>query len=806
MSPGRIAAFVLCITYFATPCLAKRPNVLLITVDCLRPDHLSAFGYRRETSPALDRFAQDGVLFQNAVSSSSWTSPGLISVLTGLWAPTHGVDGRGKRLNPETPTMATLLKSAGYAVPDILFLSSIPNFQNLGLSRSYPEREEYLQKGDEVLFRALEFYRDSTFFLFYHYRNLHLPFNPTPPFDRMFTPEGYDKKDFARSRVDVIRTQVTIPVGSVNFSQRDREWIVGLYDGQIREMDETFFGPLYAHLKRLGIYDSTLVIVTADHGEELMDHGFVGHPSTSFKGSAFDEVLRIPLVMTCPSLLRSGRRVQTQVQNVDILPTVLDLLDLSVPGTVQGRSLLPLVRGEETPEGFAFTETTPGGYQATPEMMKTRIRALRSSRWKLIHTHGPEENRYDLYDLERDPGEKQDVSAAHPETVNAMRERLHEWVLSSERLPLEREALSASAKPDALPEPIQVLQPADGDTIRYTDSEGKISVVWAGPSDLVYDIEYRVGEGAYHLEGDMQVEGTQGEYGPYTVEMWDLLTLYNPWSFRVTLNGASASPWITFRLIPTKPGVHPGLLRQVNTWVATWWVEIGLLLGGILSGSAQLTILCLSASVVDLVSIVLVGAILIGLSRPLLIRLGRDRLIRWGLVLAYTAFVYGTLAILPEVWEVLWASTQGRIDYLGVILMLLVGLVFFGSLALRCRKPLPFLSAVPLAAAYTLLLLGLGDSPAERLHLAEYGLLSFLVLSALKIDLPLRRAYVLGWIIAVVLGSIDEGIQWTLPNRVFEWRDIGLNALSSGLGMAVIAIYQSAGRKAVDRGSSQVVS
>ena len=415
----RGAIWSLCLVLLGVVCArsavaAVRPNVLLITVDTCRPDHLGAYGYDRETSPWLDRLAGEGVLFRNAVSSSSWTTPGLMSVLTGLWAPTHGVDVRGKSLRPGTPTMATLLREEGYAAPDILYLSSLPNFQNLGFTRSYPDREQYLPNGDEVLFRALEAYRDSTFFLYYHYRNLHLPFNPAPPYDRMFTPEGFDRSGFVRSRVDVVRRNVTVPVGSLSLGDADRPWIVGLYDGQIREMDDTFFRPLHETLGRLGLRESTLVIVTADHGEELMDHGFIGHPSTSFKGSAYDEILRVPLIMTCPSLLPAGRAVALQARSVDVLPTVLDLVGAPTPGSLPGRSLVPAVRGETVEELPAYTETTPGGYQATPEMLRTRIRAMRTPKWKLVHTHGPGVDDYDLYDLVRDPTERRDAARTHP--------------------------------------------------------------------------------------------------------------------------------------------------------------------------------------------------------------------------------------------------------------------------------------------------------------------------------------------------------------------------------------------------------
>ena len=787
----RTLGALLCLVVFPYVAAAARPNVLLITVDTFRPDHLGAYGYARETSPALDRFAAEGVLFRNAISSSSWTSPGLLSTLTGLWAPTYGVDVRGKRIPSGTPTMATLLREVGYAAPDILYLSSIPNLQNLGLTPSYADRDKYLPNGDEVLFRALEAYQDSTFFLYYHYRNLHLPYNPSPPYDRMFTPKGFDRSGFVRDRVEVVRRNVTIPVGSVTLVPEDREWIVGLYDGQVREMDETFFRPLYEKLVQLGLYEKTLVIVTADHGEELMDHGFIGHTSTSFSGSAFDELLKIPLVMTCPSLLPATRRLDMQVRSVDILPTVLDLVGVAIPETLPGRSLMPMIRGEAVQELPAFTEAAPGGYQATPEMLKTRVRTMRTSRWKLIHTHGPGVDRYVLYDLERDPEERQDVSGTHPEVVDRMRRDLHRWVLASQP------ATAASPRPGdgsriALSEPIRVLFPASGDTFRYADVGKTVSVRWTGPEDVAYTIEYRVGEGDYHLEGVMPVQGNTAHYGPYTEEMWNMLALYNPWMFRVTADGTpeASSSWVTFMVLPTEAGRAPGRWAALRVGMVFAWGEAGLLMGGIGTGLVALLQVAGGVAPVDVISAGLMLAILAGLLRPYLERMGARRVRLWGGVLLYTGFIYATLAVMPDVWRALWGYTQGRIDYIGTTVTVAAGAALILYLVLTCRRWLPFMIVPPLAGAYAWLLMNLGRSPAERLHLAEYGLLSFLIFSALRIDIPGRSAYFWGWVIASGLGGMDELMQWLLPSRVFEWKDVGLNAMSCGLGMAVIALLK----------------
>ena len=791
---------ILC-TALASPgdlCAAGRPNVLLITIDACRPANLGAYGYDRDTSPALDALSRDGVVLEQAISSSSWTTPGLLSVLTGLWAPTHGVDVRGRSLRAGTATLASLLRKAGYAAPDILYLSSLPNFRNLGLTASYTDRDRYLPDGDQVLFKALEAYQDSTFFLYYHYRNVHLPFNPSPPYDRMFTPDNYDRSGLISDKVAVIKRDVTIPVGSVLFGPEDQEWITGLYDGQIREMDDTFFGPLVATLKRLGLYDSTLVIVTADHGEELLDHGFVGHPSTSFKGSAYDELLRIPLIMVCPSLLPASHRVATQVQNVDIMPTVLDLLDLAQEPTAQGRSLLPLIMGEASDERPAFTETTPGGYQATPEMMKTRIRAMRTSDWKLIHTLGPGVDRYELYDLAHDPEEKHDLAGRQVEVLAAMRAELHRWALGAQAEPAMPEPKRGVSR---LPsEPVRVLFPADGDSIRYVDVGKAISIKWTGPSDRDYTIEYLVGEGSYRIEGEMTVTGASAQYGPYTEEMWNMLALYNPWSFRVRVDEVPrlSSPWTRFRIVPTASGPTPGRFMLAAAYGAFLWSEAWLLVAGLATACGLLVMRVGDIPLVWIVSGALTLAIAAGICQDQLRRLGRVRALRWSVVVAYTGVVYLTLPAMPQIWGAVWRLTKGRVDYVSSIVLAIAAAGLLIYLVARCRRLLPFVLIPAVAVCYLYVLSQLQLTPAERFHLTEYGVLSWIVFRALRVDMPGTPAYLTGVLISGLLGVGDEAIQWLLPMRVFEWKDIGLNVFSSAMGMVLVAlvVYSRPGRKA----------
>ena len=161
LRPFALPWLMLCICLLGARATAQdprsrpKPNVLVITVDTFRPDHLGAYGYGRPTSPHLDSIAADGVVFRQAYSTSAWTAPGLISLLTSLDAPSHGVDVRGKSIRPGVVTLADALRAGGYRAPDIFFLTDIPNFHHLGFE-SYSKRSQYIRDGDEILFRWLQ--------------------------------------------------------------------------------------------------------------------------------------------------------------------------------------------------------------------------------------------------------------------------------------------------------------------------------------------------------------------------------------------------------------------------------------------------------------------------------------------------------------------------------------------------------------------------------------------------------------------------------------------------------------------------
>jgi arylsulfatase A-like enzyme len=785
----------------ALPCAAAdlRPNVLLITVDTFRPDHIGYYGYPHPTSPHLDSIAAEGVFFRQAFSSSGWTSPGLVSILTGLYAPTHGVDIRSQELDPEVTTLPEAFRAAGYAAPDIFFLTDIPNFGELGFE-GYANRGRYLHDGDQILFRWLaeEAPQHQPFFLYYHYRELHLPYDPKPAYEALFMPPEYGpgfsplglfRKIMAGEKIAAVKKNVMLVRGDADFGAGDRPWVKALYDGQVRQMDEEFFGPLRQALRDLGLDRNTLLVISADHGEELLDHGLVGHVSTFKEARLFDEVIRIPLLFWFPPGLPAGRVVDEPVQCIDLMPTLMEMTGLPIPLGVQGASLVPLLRGRP---GWVrrpvYCESSAGGYTADDAQYGQRVAAVRTERWKLVrHTPGGETA---LYDLAGDPGETEEAQDDHPQVADSLRTLLNQWLLYTQKRPYHpAPAAPGPAATAGLPE---ILFPADGDTLTWQGDNYSIQLRWTGNPDIDYTIEYEVGEGSYHLEGEITEKGTSPSYGPFQETFWNSISLYNPWRFRVHPQGRpdQASPWTTFYLAST----HPAVSLSWSGWLWLGWHRLqgglevlALLARGLGLGLVDLYLWAAQLPLADLSAYALLLAIAWALAWPWL---GAARCRAWGLALLYIAFVYSTIPLMPMVWGTLIAHTRGAARYLGIAAAAGLGLVLLArAWATRGqRRWYHWAGLLAVGLAYGYLLDQFARFPAERLHLVEYGLVGYLLLRALSLDLPAPRAYIVALLLTGAVGAGDELIQWILPERVFEMKDVQLNLVSGGLGLLAVRL------------------
>ena len=539
----------------------RRPplNVILLTVDTFRPDHLGCYGYKRNTTPFLDTIARKGVTFKSVISSCPWTSPGMMSIFTGLYPSVHGVQARGNSLLPGTTTIFEVFKRHGFRAPNISYLTNIPNFGNLGLDPKEPIYFKEASEPGEELLRWLDEHHSSRFIVWYHYRFLHLPFNPKDQYNIYLTER---MKRFLKSRgVKIVQKETVIPHGSISFTPEERETIIALYDGQLRGLDH-FIKKLYERMTRWKLHRNTLLVITADHGEELFEHGFIGHASTAIHATMYDEVLKIPLVFYAPSRLTGGLILKGQARQVDIMPTIQDIVGFPIPKSIHGVSLLPRMKGKGEERSLpAISESISAGYQSTPEQERTVLRSIRTEDWKLVCTQGSEVEVCELFNLRKDPDETTDLFHVEREMASQLKKKLHASIiqmqtkrlamLTREKVQFNQDDIPRDAK---LEKPV-ILSPKDQGVIRLSKESGQLVVSWTGDKKLTYVIQYDVGKDFRNLKGSIPAQGTRKVFGPLPREAWEPLPYWNPYRIRISPYGLEEywSDWIEFSIeVPAK--------------------------------------------------------------------------------------------------------------------------------------------------------------------------------------------------------------------------------------------------------------
>ncbi|MFH1351741.1 MAG: VanZ family protein, partial [Pseudomonadota bacterium] len=529
-------------------------NVILLTVDTLRPDHLSCYGYKRNTTPFLDTIAQKGVIFKNVISAAPWTCPAMISLFTGLNPTEHGVQTRNHYLMPGTTTLFKLFKKNGYLVPNISYLTEIVNFSNLGLDPKEPAYFKEAKESGEELLRWLDDHHRSRFVVWYHYRFLHLPYKPRDEYNIYLTDRL--RKNLQSRGVMTVQREAVIPHGTIAFTPQEKETIVALYDGQLREFD-SFIKRLHERMERWKLNRNTLLMITADHGEELFEHGFIGHASTAIHATMYDEVLKVPLIWYAPSRLKGNKIIRDQVRQIDIMPTLLDLAGLSIPQPIHGVSLMPWIKGKKVRKALpAISESIAGGYQSTPQQERVMLRSIRTGGWKLICKQGDEGEVCQLFNYHKDPGETKDLINKEKERATKMEDELkrHFSRIQSNRLAmLSREKVRFGQtdipKGARLEKPI-ILSPKEQEKIPLKE-DAQLVLSWTGDEKLTYVIDYDIGKGWRNLKGTIPVQGTRRIFGPLPREAWEPLPYWNPYRIRISPYGLEKywSDWIEFSIV-----------------------------------------------------------------------------------------------------------------------------------------------------------------------------------------------------------------------------------------------------------------
>lgn len=408
---------------------APRPNLLLLTVDAWRADFVDEYAHVALT-PTLHSLLSRAVRFEKAYANAPWTSPALVSLFSGENPAVHDVHYEWSAPRPRGPALCHSLQAAGYQTPNICYLNRVGNYQNLGYraetAPDYPKSadDELLQK----TLRHLGQTRGAPWFLWYHYKFVHLPYWPGPRYRRLF---GIDDQQLPERLRTSVCQHFVVPRDAFTLSGDDQETLRRLYAGGVRQMDD-FLQRIVEELSAAKLLDDTILVITADHGDELLEHGHVGHASTAHHATLFEEVLRIPLIIVDPRR-KTSRVVFERVQGLDLYSTLLSLCGVAArtpaaPNRCEAVDLSSLILNDSLPAALLasrrfYFQSAKMGYLTLAEKAHQLICGLSDGTKKYIWENYESERRL-LFDLATDPQETKPLCEG-PAVLSAHAELVH---------------------------------------------------------------------------------------------------------------------------------------------------------------------------------------------------------------------------------------------------------------------------------------------------------------------------------------------------------------------------------------------
>lgn len=390
-----------------------RPNVILISADTLRADHVGVNGYQRETSPAIDALAARGVNFTNAYSQAPNTAPSHTSILTSLYPSVHGVLQHGQVPDEKIVTLPEALRDAGYQTGAFTQLNGEtfkPGFDTW----YFIESELQSGKGLGELTMVTDWIGERTepWFVFLHSYDVHLPYAPEPDYVDMWAGD-YDgplDPNITRKLVDKINGESRESgqlesTERLEVTERDLQFIIDMYDAELRRLDD-IYGRMFAQLQEMGEWDNTIIVFLADHGEEFGEHGNWGRHTYTLN----EELLRVPLIIAGPGV-PAGQTVEAAVRLVDVAPTILGLVGVENPRYFMGESLAPIWDGDERAPRQVLAE-----------------RGVEVVERTLIHAGFKYMDDGRLFDLTTDKWGTIDIAADNPDIVDRMAASMLDWM------------------------------------------------------------------------------------------------------------------------------------------------------------------------------------------------------------------------------------------------------------------------------------------------------------------------------------------------------------------------------------------
>ena len=431
----------------------RQPNIVLIVMDAARARSFSCYGYHRPTTPNFEKLAKRSAIYEQAISPAGWSLPAHASIFTGLYPSKHGAHDQHKYLSPEYLTMAEILSSVGYHTLSFCYNAYVSHAT--GLDRGFTEFNRfvhttprrfrkiahkidsflaltrglhdsgarYINKQVNMALRRL-YQGPKPFFMFIHYEEPHSPFRPPHKFNR-YLPNGVSQS--MAKKINQDRWKYFVNPELMN--ERDFEILTALYDAEITYLD-TKITEIFSWLEELAVLDETMVIITADHGENIGEHDMLGHAYC-----LYDTLLHVPLIIHYPRGMATPGRVRHQVQTLDLLPTIMAMLgeDTSYTyKTLQGYNLLSSNRHEFTigeqshPDLSTFYRRFPG---ADVSRFDRELRMIRTEQHKYIWDSRGD---HELYDLKADVDEEHNIIAHHPTIVQDLDSKLNNWLSSFE--------------------------------------------------------------------------------------------------------------------------------------------------------------------------------------------------------------------------------------------------------------------------------------------------------------------------------------------------------------------------------------
>ena len=444
---------------------SPRPNIILIVIDALRADRTGTYGHYRNTSPTIDSVSSEGVVFDRALSQAPWTLPSMATLFCSKYPGVHKItdfdvaDGIFNSAAEEITvldgsfvTLAEVLRDNGYQSAAVV--ANILLRARYGFAQGFDHYEDLRPEGDlssaadvrgnEVNGKALSWLdrrdKERPFFLYLHYMDVHGPYYSRPAFHEPFFEQARRMPNNRTLTFDeklALGYLVTSPLVQETLLKdrklaRTLEFWPAFYDSGIREMDE-HMKALKRDLEKRGLWEETLIIITSDHGEELLEHGFWDHGS-----SLYQAALHVPLILRWPRGLPEGRRVGGTVRLLDLMPTLLDLLEIPETAGLQGRSLAPEMTG-----------TAPGKQvPALIEAVKQKpfIKSLYYGDWKLIS--GAEGKGNELYRIADDPMERSNLYASHPDKLSELLDLMKRQLIRNNELASGKEVDKVPITPD----------------------------------------------------------------------------------------------------------------------------------------------------------------------------------------------------------------------------------------------------------------------------------------------------------------------------------------------------------------------